>query len=85
MTYSQNNFFYKLAYLTLTFDLVTLTLGQLEHLINMGGCGINMDKIEHAPKSGQKHFSDVKAYFQRGYFFPPKRHVLKQCGFTPFH
>ena len=28
-------FFYKLAYLTLTFDLVTLTLGQLLHLIDI--------------------------------------------------
>ena len=35
MNYSQNNFFYKLAYLTLTFDLVTLTLGQLLHLIDI--------------------------------------------------
>ena len=35
MTYSQTRFFYKIAYLTLTFDLVTLTLGQLQHLIDI--------------------------------------------------
>ena len=31
MNYSQNIFFYNLACLTLTFDLVTLTLGELHH------------------------------------------------------
>ena len=31
---SKQYFFYKIAYLTLTFDIVTLTLGQLQHLIN---------------------------------------------------
>ena len=30
-----NKLFYILAYLTLTFDLVTLTLGQLQYLINI--------------------------------------------------
>ena len=34
MIYSPNTFFYKIAYLTLTFDLVTLTFGQHQHLIN---------------------------------------------------
>ena len=35
MIYSQYKFFYKIAYMTLTFDLVTLTLGQLQHLIDI--------------------------------------------------
>ena len=34
MIYSQNTYFHKIAYLTLAFDLVTLTLGQHQHLIN---------------------------------------------------
>ena len=34
MIYSQNTYFHKIAYLTLTFDLVTLTFGQHQHLIN---------------------------------------------------
>ena len=33
MIYSWNKFFYIIAYLTSTFDLVTLTLGQLQHII----------------------------------------------------
>ena len=35
MIYSRNKFFYKLAYLTWTFDLVTLILGQLQHLVDI--------------------------------------------------
>ena len=33
MIKSQNEIFYKISFLTLTFDPVTLTLGQLQHLI----------------------------------------------------
>ena len=34
MIYSKNKFFYKITYLALTFDLVTLTFCQLQHLNN---------------------------------------------------
>ena len=45
MIYSRNIFFYKIACLTLTFDLVTLTLLQLNYLINVN----NMCKYDQDP------------------------------------
>ena len=56
MSYSQNYFFHINAYMTLTFDLVTLTLGQLQRLININNiCKYHQDPSIRPWFIGQNH------------------------------